>query len=74
VKIAADRTKCIGAGQCVMVAPDLFLQDAEEGLVVVRIDHLDDTAMAAAELAVRSCPTRALGLLDEPARSAGSLE
>lgn len=29
-----DRERCIGAGMCVLTAPDVFDQDPEDGLVV----------------------------------------
>ena len=34
IKIAADRDVCIGAGMCVMTAPELFDQD-DDGIVVL---------------------------------------
>ncbi|MEZ0492068.1 ferredoxin [Kineococcus sp. TBRC 1896] len=56
--LAADRSVCTGAGQCVRAAADVFDQ-GDDGLVVVRrqpapAEHLDVLA------AVDACPSRAL--------------
>ncbi|WP_422754155.1 ferredoxin [Micromonospora sp. WMMD708] len=56
-----DRVTCIGAGQCVMHAPDVFDQDLD-GVVVIR------TAAAAGEVwedvveAAARCPVQAITL------------
>ncbi|GAA2557488.1 ferredoxin [Winogradskya consettensis] len=55
--VAADRDVCVGAGMCVLTAPDLFDQD-DEGLVVL-IDESDpDPALT--QRAVLLCPSGAL--------------
>jgi ferredoxin len=64
-KIVADRTKCVGGGNCVMSAPKLFAQGADDGLVRVIKPYPDPEDMAAAELAVNSCPVLALSIVDE---------
>ena len=35
MKVTIDIDKCIGAGQCVLSAPDVFDQRDEDGLVVL---------------------------------------
>ncbi|MCZ9347247.1 ferredoxin, partial [Streptomyces sp. TRM76130] len=35
MKINVDRSRCVGAGQCVLTAPALFDQGEEDGLVEV---------------------------------------
>ncbi|AGZ42540.1 ferredoxin [Actinoplanes friuliensis] len=58
VHVAADRDLCVGAGNCVLTAPDVFDQD-EEGLVAV----LDTDPAAAADRvaqAVDLCPAGAI--------------
>lgn len=62
-RIELDEPKCVAAGQCVMVAPEVFDQRDEDGVAVV----LDE--MPAAELledvreAVAVCPAAALRLV-----------
>ncbi|WP_406462412.1 ferredoxin [Streptomyces sp. NBC_01622] len=57
MKITIDRDKCIGAGNCVFAAPDVFDQD-DDGFVVL----LDDPPPSEQEDAVRSaahaCPAQ----------------
>lgn len=61
MRITADSTRCVGAGQCVLSAPDVFDQD-DDALVV-----LVDGAAGAADLelvrdAVDRCPAQAITL------------
>jgi ferredoxin len=35
VKITVDQDKCCGAGTCVLLAPDVFDQRDEDGIVVL---------------------------------------
>ena len=63
MEITADRTACVGAGQCAMVAPDLFDQD-DDGLVLMLDDAPDDQLMAQARRAASLCPARAIMLAE----------
>jgi ferredoxin len=65
MRIVADLSKCIGAGQCVMLAENLFAQDEENGLVVVTKPQPNEAEKEDAERAVFACPTRALRLEDD---------
>ena len=56
MEINVDRDRCVGAGQCVLSAPDVFDQD-DEGLVTV----LDPAP--AAELAEERDAVKGLGLI-----------
>lgn len=60
--IEAERVDCIAAGNCVMVAGDLFDQD-DEGIVVVTAGELTETDEAKAREAVKLCPASALRLV-----------
>ena len=62
-RIVADRDRCVGSGQCVLVDPEAFDQDDSDGLVVlVRAEpHAGDEIVRARE-AVSVCPGRALSL------------
>jgi ferredoxin len=53
--------ECLGVGECEMSAPSLFSVGDESRSTPLRtIDSVDDLELA--ELAVRSCPTRAITL------------
>ncbi|MEU8346250.1 ferredoxin [Actinomadura meyerae] len=59
--LVLDRAECIGAGQCVLHAPELFDQDDDAGLVVLRRD-IAERDLDAVRTAVEACPSGALRL------------
>lgn len=61
MRIAAERDDCISAGNCVMVAGELFDQD-DEGIVVVTEDEISAADEDKAREAVKLCPASALRL------------
>lgn len=66
MRVQADREMCIQAGNCVMVAADVFDQD-DDGIVVV----LDEDVQSSGEIAervreaVKLCPSGALSLAED---------
>ena len=60
--IRADRNLCQGYANCSSNVPHLFGTDAEGLVVVLKSDLDDDDDIEQAELAVNSCPMRALTL------------
>jgi ferredoxin len=62
MKIQVDDVKCVGAGQCVLLAPEVFDQRDEDGIVIL----LDDAPAAPLHDAVREsamvCPAAAIRL------------
>jgi ferredoxin len=46
MQITIDEAKCCGAGQCVLVAPEVFDQRDEDGIVVL-LDAAPDAAQHA---------------------------
>lgn len=64
MRIVADLSRCVGAGQCVLADPATFDQNDEDGTVVVlRARPLDDEMLARVRQAVHTCPSRALSLV-----------
>jgi ferredoxin len=60
VKIEIDQDKCVGAGQCVLAAPDVFDQRDEDGIVEL-LDAAPPTAQAGASReAAALCPAAAI--------------
>jgi ferredoxin len=62
-RVVLDEPRCVAAGQCVMVAPEVFDQRDEDGVAVVldetpAADLLDDVREA-----VAVCPAAALRLV-----------
>lgn len=66
VKVQADHDLCIQAGNCVMVASEVFDQD-DDGIVVVVTDEIDDSGELADRVreAVKICPSGALSLAQD---------
>lgn len=72
VRVQADRDVCIQAGNCVMVAGEVFDQD-DDGIVTVLADtdggavqtaEVPDDQLAVVEEAVKLCPSQALRLVE----------
>jgi ferredoxin len=62
VKIVVDRAKCIGAANCVGIAPGTFKLDGEKKAIVLDAGaHDEGTIFEAAEV----CPVEAILLYDE---------
>lgn len=54
--VETDRDRCIGAGQCVLAAPELFDQAEDDGLVVLLEPSPEAGQEAAARAAAAACP------------------
>jgi ferredoxin len=63
MRIVADTSRCVGAGQCVLTDPDVFDQSEEDGTVVVLVERPAD--LDTAREAVHICPSQALSLVDD---------
>jgi ferredoxin len=63
--LLADRDVCLGAGVCVRLAPRLFDQDDDHGLVVLLMAPSDDMQVQDARAAVEQCPSGALSFVAE---------
>lgn len=63
MKVAADRDVCIQAGNCVMVAPEVFDQD-DDGIVVVLTEEVTGESIEHARDAINLCPANALRFQD----------
>ncbi|MFG2965903.1 ferredoxin [Streptomyces sp. NPDC048288] len=64
MKITVDEEKCCAAGQCVLVAPEVFDQRDEDGIVVLLEPSPGADQEAAAREAAQVCPAAAI-LIEE---------
>jgi ferredoxin len=64
VKVVADRDVCIGSGNCVFTAPDVFDQ-GEDGLVVLLEEDVDPAHAEPVRQAVAHCPSAALRIVED---------
>ena len=64
MKIIVDETLCEANGMCEMAAPKVFfVTDADE--LEIRHDQVPKAEIADLEQAIRSCPRRALSLVED---------
>ncbi|GAA4468660.1 ferredoxin [Phytohabitans houttuyneae] len=61
MRVVANPRGCIGAGQCVITAPNVFDQD-EDGIVVVIEERPGDADLADVRDALDLCPSQSLAL------------
>jgi ferredoxin len=62
IQVTVDRSLCIGSGDCVDTAPDVFQLDDEDKAVVV---DPDGAAMEDVVEAARNCPVSAIFVAGE---------
>ncbi|MEV5018087.1 ferredoxin [Streptomyces sp. NPDC053780] len=65
MKIAVGEDKCCGAGQCVLLAPDVFDQRDEDGIVVLLQELPEAEQHEAVREAAAVCPAAAIELSEE---------
>ncbi|PZF83328.1 ferredoxin [Jiangella anatolica] len=59
-RIVVDEEKCVGGGQCVLAAPDVFDQDDDTGTVLLLDADPPAGQDAAVRQAARLCPAVAI--------------
>jgi len=63
MKINVDRDRCVGAGQCVLAAADVFDQSIDDGLVELLQAEPSEELREAVNEAELICPSGAIELL-----------
>jgi ferredoxin len=64
MKVVIDQDKCVGAGQCVLLAPDVFDQRDEDGVVVLLQEFPPAELHDDVRQAARVCPALAIELAE----------
>ena len=64
MKLDVDRERCIGAGMCALIAPELFDQDSDDGRVLLLDARPSSAHHTNAHEAARTCPAAAITLFD----------
>ncbi|GAB3442201.1 ferredoxin [Streptomonospora sediminis] len=62
MKVHVDEDRCCGAGQCVLIAPQVFDQRDGDGIAVVLDGRPPEAAYAAVREAASVCPGAAIEL------------
>ncbi|WP_067175314.1 ferredoxin [Microtetraspora niveoalba] len=62
MKISVDETRCCGAGQCVLLAPEVFDQREDDGVVALLDAEPAERLHPVVREAAAVCPTSAIEL------------
>lgn len=65
MRISVDEAKCCGAGQCVLVAPAVFDQRPEDGVVVLLTSEPPIGEHGNVHEAVETCPAGVITVQDQ---------
>jgi ferredoxin len=60
MKITVDEERCCGAGQCVLIAPEVFDQRDDDGIVVLLDEVPPEERHAAVRESAVVCPAGAI--------------
>lgn len=64
MRIEIDENACVGAGQCVLAAPEVFDQRDEDGVVVLLDKEPGAEMHEAARRAAMLCPAAAIRVIE----------
>jgi ferredoxin len=64
MQVSIDQDKCVGAGQCVFAAPEVFDQREDDGVVILLTEEPAEELHAATREAAHLCPALAI-VVDE---------
>jgi ferredoxin len=62
MKVIAYENKCVAAGQCAMIAPEVFDQRDEDGVVVLLLERPSPGEYDNVKRAAAACPARAIDI------------
>lgn len=62
MRVAVDRTKCLGSGNCVSWAPTVFDQSDDDFLVVLLDENPPAEQWTAVQQSARMCPAQAIAV------------
>jgi ferredoxin len=62
MKVRVDQHNCIGAGNCAQLAPQIFGQREDDGVVILLTDSPDAGQEANLAKAVKICPAQAISV------------
>ncbi|MFF0273062.1 ferredoxin [Streptomyces sp. NPDC004330] len=68
MRVTVERSRCLGAGQCEQLAPEVFRQD-EEGLSRVLVAEPDPASWPRVLQTVDLCPVQAVLVEEGPGRA-----
>jgi len=64
VQVTVDQDRCCSSGQCVLLAPAVFDQSEDDGVVQLLLPRPPEELQGAVRAAVGICPGRAISVQD----------
>ncbi|MBB1151864.1 MULTISPECIES: ferredoxin [Amycolatopsis] len=64
MKVAVDEERCCGAGTCVLLAPEVFDQREDDGIVLLLDEHPGEELHATVREAATVCPGAAISVTE----------
>ncbi len=65
MKVEADQHRCVGSGQCVLTAPDVFDQRDSDAIVELLDDHPPTEQEGLVRNAAAGCPAAAITVYED---------
>ncbi|WP_406502114.1 ferredoxin [Streptomyces sp. NBC_01590] len=62
MRVTVDATRCVATGQCVVMAPEVFTQNDDDGTSEPLAGEVGEILRDTARRAAAMCPTRAIQL------------
>ena len=60
LKVSIDREKCVGSGNCVYLAPEVFSQSDDDGIVILLTETPFECLSTIVTEAALQCPSMAI--------------
>jgi ferredoxin len=67
MKVSVDADRCLGAGQCVLAAREVFDQREDDGIIVLLTDTPDLAQYENVREAARLCPAQVIEVAEDGA-------
>ncbi|WP_030913126.1 ferredoxin [Streptosporangium amethystogenes] len=64
MKVTVDEVKCCGAGQCVLIAPEVFDQRDDDGIVILLESEPGEDQYSLVREAAAVCPALAIEIAE----------
>jgi ferredoxin len=62
LRVVVDNERCVSSGNCADIAPLVFTQDDDTGVVILLKEHPDDSLREAVLRAASLCPSQAIAV------------